>query len=420
MSRKRVGKGKMKSKGDLKGFDIILGLTGSAAIVKVEELIKMMRHKGANVIVVITHAASRLIKPRRFQKASGNRVVTSLFRRAILPDGKAGRKGEIEHVSLAERADILVIAPATANILGKLANGLADDMLTTVVLATKAPVLIVPAMNTNMYQNQIVQQNIAKLKARGFKFVGPEYGRLASGIIGMGRAVEPSVIMAEIEKTLKKRKELAGRTILITAGPTQEPLDPVRFISNRSSGRMGYALASDALDRGAEVVLVTGPVQLRPPEGADTISVQTARQMAGAVSKNFARTDIVISAAAISDWRPKQSMPRKVKSGRALRLELEPTEDVLADLGSRKGDKILVGFALETENLVQNAKVKLVQKNLDLIVANDASQSGRSSTVVKIIDSSGRVDDLPELSKMEAAQRILDRVVEMIEQRDNV
>lgn len=399
----------VKSKGVLEGKDIILGLTGSAAIIKAEKLIGRLRNRGANVIVVMTHAATRLMKPRRFERASANRVVTSLFKRAT-------KEGEIEHVSLAERADILVIAPATANILGKLANGVADDMLTTVVLATKAPILIAPAMNTNMYQNQIVQHNIGRLKARGFKFVGPEYGRLASGIMGLGRMVEPSAIVDELEKILKKRKDLSGRTILVTAGPTQEPLDPVRFISNRSSGRMGYALASGALDRGAEVVLVTGPTELRPPEGADIIRVMSAGEMAEAVSKNFARADIVISAAAISDWRPKHPRAGKVKSGRALMVELEPTRDVLADLGSRKGNKILVGFALETENLVQNAKDKLASKNLDLIAANDASQAGRARTVVKLIDKSGRVDDLPEMSKLEAAHRILDRVVELIEQ----
>ncbi len=386
---------------------IVLGVTGSVAAIKAENLVKWLKEIG-RVIVVMTEAAKEFVLPKELAKTSGNRVVTGLFERY------RKERETVEHISLAEEADLLLIAPATANTISKLANGIADDMLSTLVLATKAPILIAPAMNTDMWENPIIQENVAKLKARGYRFIDPAYGRLASGRMGKGRLASLGRIVKESERILEEKKDLIKKRILITAGPTQEPLDPVRFISNRSSGRMGYALAQIALDRGGEVILISGPTHLIPPSGAEVINVQTALKMRRQVLKNFKEADIFISCAAVADYRPKERERKKIKGGRTLTLELERNPDILKEISKKKGKKILVGFALETENLIKNAKAKLREKNLDLIIANSYSQAGGETNMVKIIDKREMVQSLPRLSKEAVARKILDRVVKLV------
>lgn len=386
---------------------IILGVTGSIAAIKSEDLIKRLKEI-ARVVVVMTEAAREFVLPEELAKASGNRVVTNLFEKY------RKEKESVEHISLAEEADLLLIAPATANIISKLANGIADDMLSTLALATRAPILLAPAMNTDMWENPIIRENVAKLKARGYRFIGPSWGRLASGRMGKGRLAPIRRMLKGAEKVLKEKKDLAGKKILITAGPTQEPLDPVRFISNRSSGRMGYALAQAALSRGGEVTLISGPTQLLPPSGAEVTNIQTAKEMQREVLKNFKKADVFISCAAVADYRPKKRVKKKMKGEESFTLELERNPDILKEVSKKKGKRTLVGFALETENLIKNAKAKLRKKNLDLIIANLYSQAGKETNIVKIIDKRGRVQSLPRLPKEEVARRILDRIVRML------
>ncbi len=386
---------------------IILGVTGSIAAVKVENLVKRLK-KITRVTVVMTESAKEFVTPSELAKVLGNRVVTGLFEKY------RKEKETVEHISLAEKAAFLLIAPATANIISKLANGIADDMLSTLVLATKAPILIAPAMNTDMWENPITQENVAKLKTRGYRFVGPAYGRLASGRMGKGRLASLGRIMKESERILKEKRDLIKKRILITAGPTQEPLDPVRYISNRSSGRMGYALAQAALKKGGEVILISGPTHLIPPSRAGVINVQTAQEMQREVLKNFPKTDIFISCAAVADYRPKKREKKKIKGKESFTLALERNPDILKEVSRKKGKKILVGFALETENLIKNAKAKLREKNLDLIIANPHSQAGRETNMVKIIDKRGKIQNLPRLAKEEVARKILDRIVRLV------
>ena len=382
---------------------IILGVTGSIAATKAEDLVKRLK-KFARVIIIMTEAAREFVTPSQLARISGNRVAIDLFERY------RKEKETVEHVSLAEKADLLLIAPATANTISKLANGIADDMLTTLALATKAPTLIAPAMNTDMWENLVIQENVTKLRARGYRFIGPTYGRLASGRMGKGRLAPLGRIVKEAKKVLKEKKDLVGKKILITAGPTQEPLDPVRFISNRSSGRMGYCLAQEALYRGGEVTLVSGPTQLVPPSRARVVNIQTAQEMRREVLRNFKKADIFISSAAVADYRPREREKKKIKKEKGFTLELERNPDILEEVSKRKGKRILVGFALETEDLLENAKAKLKEKNLDLIIANPYSQIGRETNIVKIIDKRGRVQNLPRLLKEEVARRILDRI----------
>ena len=386
---------------------VVFGVTGSIAAVKAENLVKRLK-KIARVTVVMTEAAKEFVSPGRLAQVSGTRVVTGLFEKY------QKERETVEHISLAEEANLLLIAPATANTISKLANGIADDMLSTLALATKAPILIAPAMNTDMWENPVIQENVAKLKARGYKFISPSWGRLASGRMGKGRLAPLGRIVKESERILKEKKDLIKKNILITAGPTQEPLDPVRFISNRSSGRMGYALAQTALKRGAEVTLISGPTQLIPPSRAEVINVQTAQEMQKEVLKNLPKIDIFISCAAVANHRPKKREKRKIKKERIFTLELERNPDILKEASKRKGKKILVGFALETENLIKNARAKLREKNLDLIIANPFSQAGRETNMVKIIDKKGGVQSLPKLPKEEVARRILDRIAKLI------
>lgn len=387
---------------------IILGITGGIAAYKAADLASKLTQAGAMVKVVMTKSATEFVTPLTFRSLTGNAVVTEMF-------GPTAEPG-ITHITLADAADAVVIAPATANNIAKLANGIADDMLTCVVLATKAPVIIAPAMHTNMFQNPVTQDNLAKLKARGFTIVEPEYGRLATGAIGIGRLAEVGKIMGTIQQVLGRSSDLAGKRIVVTAGGTQEPIDPVRFISNRSSGKMGYALAEAARDRGAEVTLVTAPTALPEPMGMETVRVETVSQMKEAVVKACAQADALIMAAAPADYQPKSIARQKIKKGAAsLTLELIKTPDILSEV---KGSFIKIGFSAETENLIENAKQKLQSKKLDLMVANDVTAADSGFAVdtnkVTLIDKKGNVEDLPLMTKREVAERVLDRVVGML------
>jgi len=389
---------------------IVLGVTGSIAAYKAVELASKLTQDGVRVDVVMTRSAQEFVTPLTFRSVTQRPVVTEMF--------DLESEFSIEHVSLAERADLVVIAPATANIIAKLAGGIADDMLCCTVLATKAPVLVAPAMNVNMYENQVTQENIARLKERGCKFIGPAYGRLASGAWGLGRLAEIDDILGTIHQVLGRGGDLAGRKIVVSAGGTQEPIDPVRHIGNRSSGRMGYALAEAARDRGAEVVLVSAPTALTPPIDVAVVQVQTTLQMRDAIAAATARADALIMAAAPVDYRSAATAKTKIKKGTgALTLELVENPDILSEVKGEKGDFIRVGFAAESENLVENAREKLKKKNLDLIAANDITAAdsgfGADTNRVVLIDRSGKVESLPLLTKREVADRILDKVVEL-------
>jgi phosphopantothenoylcysteine decarboxylase/phosphopantothenate--cysteine ligase len=393
----------------LKDRRIVLGVTGGIAAYKAAELVRELVRAEAQVRVVMTQNAQAFIAPLTFQTLSGTPVITELF--SLIEES------EIGHISLADQAEVLVIAPATANIIGKIAGGIADDMLTTLVMATKAPVLLAPAMNVHMWENVILQENIAKLRSRGYYFIDPEIGELACGYEGKGRLAEVSAIVEEI-RALLSPKDFTRETTLITAGPTEELIDPVRFITNRSSGKMGFALARAARRRGAEVILITGPTGLPAPRQVQCISVRSAAQMREAVLAHLDKASILLMAAAVSDYRPKQTAPGKIKKSewKAL-LELERNSDILSEAGNRKGSRILVGFAAETENLLQNAQSKLKEKKLDLIVANDISLPGAGfevdTNIVKMIDCAGKVEELPLMTKEELADRILDRVAQL-------
>lgn len=388
--------------------NVVLGITGGIAAYKACDIVSGLKKLNANVDVIMTKAATEFITPLTLQSISQNKVAVDMFQTL--------GNWEIGHISLAKKADLLVIAPATADIIGKLANGIADDLLSTTVMATKAPVLIAPAMNSNMYTNSIVQANIEKLKNNGFWFITPEIGRLACGDIGEGKLASVETIVNQITKLLTRAKDFSGRKILITAGPTQEAIDPVRFISNRSSGKMGYALAEAAVERGADVTLISGPVALTRPNGLDSfIPVESAIEMRQAVMDCFQEMEIIIMTAAVGDFKPKRKSAEKIKKNDSgLTIELEKTPDILAELGKLKGDRILVGFAAETQNLLEYAGEKLVQKNLDFIVANDLTQEGAgfgvSTNIVKIIDCSGNVEEFPLMSKLELGKIILDRI----------
>jgi len=387
---------------------IVLGVTGGIAAYKAAEIASQLTQAGAMVNVVMTEEAIQFVTPVTFRALTGGPVVTEMF--------DLTSEFSIEHVALAKAADIVVIAPATANIIAKLAAGIADDMLCCTVLATRAPVLIAPAMETDMYSNPVTQDNLAKLKARGFVAIGPATGRLASGEEGLGRLADIGDIVGSICQLLGRGGDFAGSHILISAGGTREPIDPVRYIGNRSSGKMGYALAEAARDRGATVTLVTVAGALREPVGVDVVKVNTAQEMYHAVKDLAPRADALIMAAAVADYRPKRTAREKIKKGESgLTLQLEFTKDIL---GSVKGDFVRVGFAAESSNLVKNAKEKLQQKELDFIVANDITSrdSGFEADLneVTVIDREGKIDNLPLLPKREIAEMILDRVVVLL------
>jgi phosphopantothenoylcysteine decarboxylase / phosphopantothenate---cysteine ligase len=387
---------------------VVLGVTGSIAAYKAAELASQLTQAGAVVPVVMTEEAVQFVSPVTFRALTGRPVVTEMFDLAS--------EFSIEHVSLARAADIVVVAPATANIIAKLAAGMADDMLCCTVLATRAPVLIAPAMETRMYDNQATQDNLSELKSRGFIMVGPSAGWLASGREGLGRLADVNEILGVIRRVLGRDGDLAGKHVVVTAGGTQEPIDPVRYIGNRSSGKMGYALAEAARDRGAKVSLIAAPAWIAQPVGVEVVKVKTAQELRQAVEALAPRTDALIMAAAVADYRPKSASGQKIKKGDAtLTLELECTPDIL---GTVKGSFIKVGFAAESANLEENAREKLKQKGLDLIVANDISSGDSGFDVdtnrVTIIDKEGGVDGLPLLTKHEVAERVLDRVAQLL------
>jgi phosphopantothenoylcysteine decarboxylase/phosphopantothenate--cysteine ligase len=387
----------------LKDKTVVLGVTGSIAAYKAADIASKLVQAGTRVEVVMTKAATEFVTPLTFRSITARPAVTGMFDLAS--------EFSIEHVALAEAADLMLIAPATANIIAKLAAGIADDMLCCTVLATKAPIVLAPAMNINMYHNPATQENLAKLHSRGFSVVGPAYGRLASGEMGLGRLAEIREILETVRQVLGKKGDLAGKRIVVTAGGTQEPIDPVRHIGNRSSGKMGYAIAQAARDRGAEVVLITAPTALSDPVGVEVVHVQTSLQMREAVVKAIAGAHVLAMAAAVADYHPVAPTRSKIKKrADTLSLELVRTPDILAEA---EGEFIKIGFAAESENLVENATEKLRRKNLDLIAANDitAADSGFDADTnrVVLIDAQGQVERLPLLLKSEVADRILDR-----------
>jgi phosphopantothenoylcysteine decarboxylase/phosphopantothenate--cysteine ligase len=398
----------------LKEKEIVLGVTGGIAAYKAAELVRLLVKEGARAHVVMTKSAQEFITPLTFQTLSGNPVVTDSF--TLIGEQ------EIGHIALADLAELVVILPATANIIGKIANGIADDFLSTMVMATTAPVLFAPSMNVNMWENKALQKNIQVLFERGYHLLEPGEGELACHWYGKGRLAELSEVMERVEDLLSK-KDLKGEKVLVTAGPTQEPLDPVRFITNHSSGKMGYALAKMARRRGAEVILVTGPTSIPIPRGdMKVVSVKTAAEMRRAVLGHMEGCSVVIKAAAVSDFRPKSvSLQKMKKAETSTSLKLEKTDDILSEIGRKKRNKILIGFAAETENVVVNAQKKLKEKNLDLIVVNDITKPGagfgQDTNQVKILFRSGEVKDLPLMSKEEVSESILDEVGKLLKQK---
>lgn len=395
----------------IKNKNIVLGVTGSIAAYKAADLASKLTQAGARVNVIMTKSAQEFINPMTFRNITGQPVVTQMFDLAS--------QFSVEHVALAEAADLVVVAPVTANVIAKLTAGIADDMLTCTILASKAPLVLAPAMNVNMYENVVTQENLAKLKARGAIVVEPGVGRLASGKIGAGRLADNEKILGNIYQVLGHNGDLAGKRIVVTAGGTQEPIDPVRYISNRSSGKMGFSIAMAARDRGAEVVLISAPTSLPEPVGIKIIKVDTATQMYEAVLTATNKTDALIMAAAVADYQPRSTATSKIKKKTGkLVLELVNTPDILAQV---KGKFIRVGFAAETDNLISNATDKLKRKQLDLIVANDVtlqgSGFGADSNKVVLIDKQNNVKDLPLLSKQEVAHLILDQLSALLAQR---
>lgn len=392
-----------------------IGVCGGIAAYKIADLVSKLKKSGYEVIVMMTSAASRFITPLTLATLSGREVLTDLWTES--------REWKVQHVGVAEQLDLLVIAPATANFIGKMAHGLGDDLLSTVVLANTAPVLVVPSMNTNMFENPIVQDNIQALRRRGYYFMDPDSGMLACGVSGNGRLPEVDDIFAQIIAMLESKRDLGGRKALINAGSTCEDIDPVRFISNRSTGKMGYSLAKAAVARGAEVILVSGPTQLEAPTGVQFISVRSAREMCAAMLQHQPECDIIIGAAAVGDFRPAATAEQKIKksedgSGR-MALEMVQNPDILKELGKNKEPGcIMVGFAAETERLLENALTKLAAKNLDLIVANDVTMEGAGfacdTNICTIISNDADIRHLSKISKTEVADAILDRIVELL------
>ncbi len=392
----------------LNGKKIVLGVCGGIAVYKALELLRLFVKAGAEVAVIMTRSAQQFVTPLTFQSLSGNPVHTELF--------DLYQEKEIGHISLADRADLFVVAPATANIVGKVAGGIADDLLTTTIMATKAPVLFVPAMNVNMWENPIYRQNEARLRDFGYHLMEPVSGMLACGWEGKGKLPDPQAIFEETIALLSP-SDLTGETVLVTAGPTREELDPVRYLSNYSSGKMGYAIARAARNRGARVILVSGPTCLPVPCGVESHSVSSAVQMRDAVIDQATEASIIFKAAAVADYRPVNPSAQKIKKGAAgeMALALEKNPDILAELGRTKGSRVLVGFAAETADLLENAGKKLTEKNLDLIVANDVSQPGAGfdvdTNIVRLLYRDGKVEEFPKMTKDEVAHRLLDRVV---------
>ncbi len=395
----------------LQGKCIVLGVSGGIAAYKAAELLRLLVKSGAEAHVVMTRSAREFIAPLTFQTLSGNPVHTELF--------DLIQEQEIGHISLADRADLVLVAPATANLVGKVANGIADDLLTTTIMATRAKVLFAPAMNSNMWNNPVYRQNQAKLEDLGYHFIEPVYGDLACGWQGPGKLPDPQEIF-NAAQVLLGSSELSGKTVLVTAGPTREELDPVRFLSNYSSGKMGYAIARAARNRGARVILVSGPVSLTEPAGVETVHVVSAQEMYRAVMEKAVQADVIIKAAAVADFRPVRRGEQKTKKGpaEAMTVELQRNPDILAELGRQKGHRILVGFAAETEELLKHAREKLTGKNLDMIVANDVTQEGAGfdgdTNIVRLLTADGKIEELPQMSKDLVAGLLLDRITALL------
>jgi len=395
---------------------VALGVGGGIAAYKAAEIVRLLQDRGVRVQVVMTNSAQEFVRPLTFAALSGEKVITDLFGSgAETPNIDSA----VEHISVAQAIDALVVIPATADLLGKFANGLANDFLTTLFLATTAPVVLAPAMNVNMWENAATQSNLKVLRERGIRIVEPDSGYLACGMMGPGRLAANEAIVTAVLEALGAGQELAGETVLVTAGPTREPIDPVRYIGNRSSGKMGYAIAEAALRRGSRVILVSGPTNLKPPSAAELINVQTAQQMRDAVLARAPEASIIIKAAAVADYRPKQAADQKIKrqAGASLDIQLEGTTDILAELGKRKTPKqILIGFAAEMENVLENARKKLLAKSLDAIVVNDVSQPGigfdSERNAVTII-TQHEVIDVPESSKWDVAQRVIETAIKL-------
>lgn len=392
---------------------VALGVSGGIAAYKAAELVRLLQDRGLRVQVIMTRAAQEFVRPLTFAALSGEKVITDLFGAGA---EEPNIDSAVEHISVAQSIDVLVVAPATADVLAKFAHGEAGDFLTTLFLATTAPVVVAPAMNVNMWENAATQANIEILKTRGVHVVDPDSGYLACGMIGPGRLAANEKIVEAVLAALGATPDLVGETVLITAGGTREPIDPVRFIGNRSSGRMGYALAEAALRRGAKVILISGPTALKPPSVAEFVPVQTAREMRDAVMAHLERSSIVIKTAAVSDFTVRNAAEQKLKRKGPLTLELEPTPDILAEVAAKKGPHIVIGFAAETGNALENARQKLESKSLDAIVLNDVSQPGigfdSERNAVTILTHSG-TETVPETSKWEIAHRVLDAAVKI-------
>lgn len=394
--------------------NIIVGVTGGIAIYKTLDLISKLKKENANIEVIMTKAATEFITPLTFQTMSQNRVHFDMF-------GLVNEM-EVEHISLAKKADVILVAPATANTLGKIANGIADNLLTTVIMATNKKVVFAPAMNTQMYKNPIVQNNIIKLKELGYEFINPGEGRLACGDEGTGKMAEPIQIIEHL-KNLFTEKDLIGKKIIVTAGPTQEAIDPVRYITNRSSGKMGYAIAKEASRRGADVILIAGPTDLEVPDGVKFETITTTQEMLEKINLYFDDADVLVKAAAPSDYKPTHFSDKKIKKENGidkLEIDFEKNPDIAAYFGARKKNKqLIVGFAAETDDLYENATKKIQSKNLDFIVANDVTMEGAGfevdTNIVSIIYKDGTIENLPIMEKSELAKIIIDKIKDILE-----
>ncbi|MBI2817587.1 MAG: bifunctional phosphopantothenoylcysteine decarboxylase/phosphopantothenate--cysteine ligase CoaBC [Acidobacteria bacterium] len=400
---------------------VALGVSGGISAYKAAELVRELQQKGLDVQVIMTAHAQEFVRPLTFAALTGQKVITSMFGSG---QQEANVESAIEHIAVAQTIDALVIAPATADILAKMANGVADDFLTTAYLATKAPVVVAPAMNVNMWEHPMTRENVERLRKRGVAVVEPEAGYLACGMTGPGRLAAVEAIAACVLDVLGIRQDLKNEVVLVTAGPTREEIDPVRYISNHSSGKMGYAIAEAAQRRGARTVLVSGPTDLRCPEGVEVIPVSTVAQMRSAVLERLPESTIIIKAAAPADYRPQRRAAQKIKKGaKELSLALEPTEDILCEVAQRKGDRTVVGFAAETENVVASARSKLASKQLDLVVANDVTSNGgvfgSEYNTVTIVGRNGLERHLPHMKKSEVANEILNEVVKFRSARNS-
>jgi phosphopantothenoylcysteine decarboxylase / phosphopantothenate---cysteine ligase len=395
---------------------VALGVSGGIAAYKAAELVRRLQQERLEVQVVMTRSAQEFVTPLTFAALSGRKVITEMF--AEPGSAPANIDSAIEHIAVAQSIDLLVIAPATANTIARLTQGIADDFLGTLYLATKVPVVIAPAMNVNMWEHPATQENLGKLRARGVHVVEPDEGYLACGMTGAGRLAGVEAIAQKVCTLLGIKHDFEGETVLVTAGPTCEDVDPVRFLTNRSSGKMGYALADAAARRGARVILVSGPVHLDAPAGVERVSVRTTEEMHRAVLDRAAETTVIIKAAAVADYRPAVVRSRKMKRAEgSADIELEPTPDILAGLARNKGNRILVGFAAETDRVAENAREKLLAKGADMIVANDVTQAGAGfdaeTNIVSIFTRDGRAVDIPQMSKFDVANRVLDEILRL-------